>query len=834
MVRCILFALALSAVAARPIFNMKGQQHMSMLDMLEETTKAQHNLNMAEISKNTDYTEEHFHRTTAMTRPEVDLNRLKPKARKRMQRAQARDTVLYGDTEPFAPPPGHDMFFDFEGFAAYAEAHTKVTRHHLRNSEKHRRHHSSNNATGHEMTHSTFLTACLEINVCASDVATAGASTAAKAGTKAVAKATNTDKYSNQVPTDGPFDVCGQLGFSGTATLETQGGKQKLILSAAVNVAISFKAWGASLSVYAGGQADWNFEIEPSAKPYTSVYDALYGAFTDMVANKGTGKSTVPKTVLERAAASRKDLVEEEKANNKNYTLPQKQKDELTGMVQIHYKILDSYFTGLASAKTAAEAQSRLHLAIFKEIYMPNANEAKAAAAKQTIDQMINKDLFPCAKLIKKAGVDNALFCTILKYGLVLEPNQRKETKGWIWNNEGSSENSKNSIPIFFKEIWPKNDAHLDFLRKQGSQWQEFYKKIGPTDYGKTTEETVIVKDPVTKKQVTFKQTVQIQVLVDATENDPCTSARRMYQVLALNSEAIQSTLDKEFKPSKATFKLGEITLSGFVGATWGSGRMGFCTNDSNSVQFKYTKSFTWQAGDGWDCGDWDGQLWFAFAFNSWFQIQLGIPLNTFKVWKGGAGIKAGGSADNSWFLRYHFSIANGFIKGDKTPTLSTTLVQGVGMAVLSMINTFYQKWNAVKNAEKGELIAKFKDAVWSLMDKKNYKGVKDAAVAAKCVKATDKSDGSTWVDIAKATGKVAVQAATTAILASLGMTFGSLTEIGLQANFWKDAKTGKIMYGPSVDLGTAFFTKVEIGDSFVFYVIQGDSYNLQLDPVTL
>lgn len=815
MFRYIIVALALVAVMARPQFKMKGAQQP--LSMLEETTQAQHEGNIARVRKNAEYTHETYHsKTDAMTRPEIDMDKLAPKARKRMARAQARDATLYGENaEAFAPPPGHDMFFDFEGFNAYAEAHTKSVRHQLKRTEHHhKQHRAHSNTTG--LVNKKFLTACFEINVCATDVATGGAAAAAKAGL-------------GQNVTSGAFDTCGQLGFSGTATLETEAGKQKLTLSAAVNLGISFKAFGASLTIYAGGQADWEFEILAKT-PYHSVYDALFSAVKDMIENHGTGKSTVPKAVLERAAAVRKDLAAEQAEKTKGFKLTTgKQDDELTGMVKIHYAALNEW-TSLIQTMTFTQAQAALHYVIYKYVYVPPTKDLTAAFKKKTIDEMITKDQFPCAKLIKSQGTDNALFATLLKYGVVLDKKDRKETVGWLWNNEGSSENSKNSIPAFYPEIWPKDEKHLDFIKKQMLQWQEYFKKISPTDYGKTEEITDTIRDPVTKKVTTFKRVVNIQKMSDTTQNDACTKARRMFQILSMNSEAIQSTLDGEFKPSKAQFKMTSISITGFVGATFGSGRMGFCTNDSNSVQFKFSKVYTWAPGDGWDCGDWDGQLWFAFAYNSFFQVQVAIPMQTMKFWTAGKANFAG-SEDNPWFFRLHFSLPNGFVASDGAISPSVTAVQGVGTAVLSLLNGFYQKWKAVKNAEKAEVMSKFKDAVWSIMDKKKYAEVKGSCVKAGAIKAADKEDGSIWAGIAKATGAAAVKQGLTAILAAIGLKFGSLTEVGIQGNF--HSVKGKTQFAPQIDLGTSFFTKVDLS-VFIFYLIQGEYFELKPPLVAL
>jgi hypothetical protein len=228
------------------------------------------------------------------------LNKLRPKARRRMNRAMARDEIMYGG-ESFQPGPGHEMFFDFEQFRAFAKAHTNVMMHHF-NTHKYRakKHHS--NSSG--LTSTQFLTACLEINVCASDVAAPGAGALQASLDQAGKNGT-------------AMDVCGQLGLSGTVTLESSGGKQKMTISAALQLSVSMKAFGAALTVYAGGQADWEFEITPGKTPYGSVYNALYEGIRQMIQTSG-GKSTVPKQVLERASLARKMLVDEKKRRQRH------------------------------------------------------------------------------------------------------------------------------------------------------------------------------------------------------------------------------------------------------------------------------------------------------------------------------------------------------------------------------------------------------------------------------------------------------------------------------------------------------------------------------------
>jgi hypothetical protein len=415
--------------------------------------------------------------------------------------------------------------------------------------------------------------------------------------------------------------------------------------------------------------------------------------------------------------------------------------------------------------------------------------------------------------------------CTLLKYGVVLPENQRKKTKGWIWDNEGSSENSKNSIPVFWTEIWATDNAKVEFLKNQLKQWQVLFNKVGDSDWGKTQILEEQIEDPKKNEVVKFKMISQIDTVVAVSENDPANKARRMYQVLAMTSEAIKATLDSEYKPSKASFTFTKMTITGFIGATWGGSRMGYCTNDSNNVQFKFSKVFSYDPADGWRCGDWTGQLWFAFAFNSFFQIQITIPLQTLKFWTEQKKIQS--SADSTWSVRLHFSLPNGFIKGSKASDFSpsVTAVQAVGTAIMSMINNFYQEWKSVKNAEAAALASKMKTAIFKMLSPDNYKPVAKACEDAKAIAPGKGGDGSIWANIAKAGAAAAVKAALTGVLSAIGLEFGSLTEAGLQGDIYTDPK-GKTTFAATADLGTAFFTKLD-RVMFVFYVIQGELFEV-------
>merc|ERR1711966_575696 len=130
------------------------------------------------------------------------------------------------------------------------------------------------------------------------------------------------------------------------------------------------------------------------------------------------------------------------------------QADELKGMVQIHYGILNDIRAELnkwdAKKKaytigTKADMTKLVHWALYKGIYDPDAKKATAARSKAWLNQMIDSDDFPCAKLNKPVnkgiranwqkglGIDNTLFCSVLKYGVLLPKGEREVTRGWIW-----------------------------------------------------------------------------------------------------------------------------------------------------------------------------------------------------------------------------------------------------------------------------------------------------------------------------------------------------------------------------------------------------------------
>jgi hypothetical protein len=731
------------------------------------------------------------------------LDELKPRARRRMLAAMERDEILYGG-ETFNPPPGHDLYFDFETFQEYAKATTAAQRRAFKHAHttKHHNHHNSSLAqTGAwAFTRSQSISACLEINVCASGAA----------GVNGVA------------------DTCGQFGLQFTAELQTktQGGKteQTLTVSGALNAGISFKAFGAGLSIYLTGQIDWEFAATPT-KPFQGVYDALFAALKQLTGIAG-GKRTVPKAVLDRAAAARAELVDELKANPVKAEVEGAipvvpQADELKGIVRIHYEVLKNVKDAISAAgATAAKVQTALHASLYKHIYLlpsETAKYTKNTKNKVTIDQMIDDKDFPCAKVRKKLGVDNGLFCSLLKYGAVLPANQRKKTKGWIWDNEGSNENSKNSIKVLYKDIWPENDAALPLIKDLIVQWFEAYSRMTDADFnspGTAVEE--IVNDP--KADDGIKKFTRIQPnpkKEDTTVNDPCRFARELFQALAMPSADLEKTLQQYggTQPPRV-FRLTKITVTGSIGITFGGSKVGYCTNDSNQIQAKYSRMWSWSEDNGFDKASNDGgTLWFVYSWGSFFQLQFAVPLKTLKLWKKNSG--NAGNEDNPFFVRTHFSFPNGLVASENlTPTQA--MVETISTTVINGISDAYNQFKALRDDSKTGALAKAKLALDKVSEK--IDDVNNVCKQTGLVKKSDGKAAGVLAGVTKLAGAAAVSALTQFIG---GPNMGTLTEVGIQGMVSKDGFKG------SVDVAITKFIKIPLG-AVNFYAITGDAYSIE------
>jgi hypothetical protein len=524
------------------------------------------------------------------------------------------------------------------------------------------------------------------------------------------------------------------------------------------------------------------------------------------------------------------------KEDKDTVALPTAQTDELQGLVQIHYGIVDDYFAAIQTVTDFKKAQSLMHWAVYKNIYGPTDAKSTAAKSKASIDLMIDSDDFPCAKLnkdvgakvrkqTKKLGVDNSLFCSLLKYGVVLSAAERQVTKGWLWNSAGSSANSKNSIQPFYDEIWPKDNDHLEFVKAQVGQFKKVKDKIKPTDWTgfDTITETVAV--PGSKATKTFTRNVPKLAITDSSAADPSYTARRLFQVLAMDSKAIESTLQNNFPDKVAQFKMSKITITGFIGATFSGGRGGYCTNDGNKFQVKFTKTYDWAPADGFKAGNWDGQLWFAAGSGSWFQFQLTIPMQTVRFWTDNK--RSGGNADNPWVLRFYMAFASSFTTKDKAPVPTGPILQSIATPLMDMVSQFYTQWKMVKNAKEDELMSTFSKAVLAIMDKKNVSPVLTALQKGGLIKTPDLDAGDKFKNALKTVGAAATKVAAQALMAVLGLETNTLLEVGISANIHKEGTDWK--FAPSVDVASTILSSIKMnGGKYVFYLIQGTTHEVK------
>jgi hypothetical protein len=810
MIRSFIVVALVAATLAAPVFKMKQGDPLSLLQKTDAATFSESmkeynaratSMPFVSFADTTKYHKYHSRKTAKY----YGLDELKPRARRRMLAAMERDEILYGG-ETFNPPPGHDLYFDFETFQEYAKATTAAQRRAFKHAHTTHHHPHSNSSSLAQTGAWTFsrsqsISACLEINVCASGAAGA----------------------------NGIADTCGQFGLQFTAELQsvTKGGKteQTLVISGALNAGISFKAFGAGLSIYLTGQIDWEFAATPK-KPFQGVYDALFAALKQVTGIAG-GTRTVPKAVLDRAAAAREELVEELKSNpvaaEKENAIPvAPQADELKGLVRIHYEVLKQVKDAITAAgATAAKVQTALHAALYKNIYLlpsESAKYTKNTKNKVTIDQMIDDADFPCAKVRKKLGVDNGLFCSLLKYGAVLPANERKVTKGWIWNNEGSNENSKNSVKVLYKDIWPATNTDLPLIKDLIVQWFEAYGRMTDADFnspGTAVVETV--NDPKADDGIkTFTRIQPNPKKEDTTVNDPCRFARELFQALAMPSADLEKTLQQYggTQPPQV-FRLTKITVTGSIGITFGGtkpgSKVGYCTNDSNQIQAKYSRAWSWSEDNGFDKASNDGgALWFVYSWGSFFQLQISLPLSTLKSWKGNAG-----NADNPFFIRTHFSFPNGFIAGDPPFNPTQGIIETVSTTVINGLHDAYNQFKVLRDDSKSGALAKAKAALEKVGEK--ITEVNNVCKTSGLVKSSDGKAAGVLAGAAKLAGAAAVSALTT-LIGSAGM--GSLTEVGIQGMVSTDGFQG------SVDVAVTKFIKIPLG-AVNFYAITGDAYSI-------
>lgn len=761
MLRFAVLALTASLAAAKGL-----RTHLApSLDELREIPKGEFLERRAEMRKGLPEDHSRDFASFAETKPSLKFQSnydYKPtkKQASRLNAAHKRDLKMYGG-KTFEPPAGHDLYFDFDSFAAYSEAQHKSR---LANAASMQ---TTSNQTvqGTTFTTSESLTACLEVNVCALFA-------------------------SSFAGTSGP-NVCGQFGINGGVTLKTENNKQTLTLTAGLNAGVSFKLGSiggvtAGFSIYIFGQADWTWKLSPQ-KRFNTVYEAIFQALKEMMMGLFGSKKT-PKAIFKRAAAARQALVSKEQdvADGKPQT------DELTGMVKLSYNIMDKYLTALKASPTVptfTAAQQMLHLSVYDAIYSPAKAKLTAAKKKSSIEQMIDSDDFPCAKLNKAVktsvrqnpqplGIDNALMCSVLKYGALMPDGERKNTSGIIWDNEGSNFNSGKSVALLFPELFPSTATDVKVIIKALDQWSVRYKKLVPADFGatQTLSETIDGK--------TYTRTIQADKPADVTAYDPAQTARKLYQALALPEAQLEDNLNQmngnaanDNNPKYFTFE--KVEIEGGIGATFGGGRVGFCTNDANIFQIRVSYKWEYTPANGWVKPGKSPSVWMAFAFSSIFQIQVTIPFS-------------GITDDDPLKLRFHFTMADGFTAGngglDISDSASTNqvaswispLTEYLGIAFAEVIQTFVEAREAGADSQ----MTHFKNAIKAILNNNGglLNNVKKFVPADYCNADMAKKvfDG-----VLKGTG-VAAKAAVEMLMKSapVGIKTASLTEIGVELHF--------------------------------------------------
>jgi len=263
---------------------------------------------------------------------------------------------------------------------------------------------------------------------------------------------------------------------------------------------------------------------------------------------------------------------------------------------------------------------------------------------------------------------------------------------------------------------------------------------------------------------------------------------------------------------------LKTIAITGFIGATFNGGRGGFCTNDGNKIQGKLTYKYTWDALDGWDCGSWEGQIWMAFAFGSYFQFQATIPFSHMESWAG-----LGGTDDNPWTFKLYFALANGFVNSDKMDQ-AQVLAQTIGNSVLSIFSTMYNKFKQIQNVSIKNIKDKLADGIRTIMSAQTYEPIKRACAKSTVLEKTKTDEtGSMWASFGAAAGAQAVKAAVQQYIKNLSpASYGKLTEAGASLTI---SKAG---INVVLELADTTWLKLDL-TSVVLYAITGNSYELKL-----
>lgn len=616
-------------------------------------------------------------------------------------RAQAmhNDHVMYGG-KTFTPPEGHEMHFDFDTFARYSMAqHAQVQRQMKAQGQQDLSDATSLIEVGAgNVIQKSFLQACLEINVCTimPDVA-------------------------------GTPNVCGMFGIDGVMELEKEGADQKLTLKVGLNAGISWGVTGAfATTLYLFGEAAFEFKIKGPV--FANVYDAVFGAIRSMITEFVNTRKLNSKFMM-RALDARDQLVKDE-AGALGVAPTQVQLDELTGMVAIHYDIMRTIIADSASLPPSGKMpylQKMIALAFYKHVW--GYTDAKVLGAiktdtkKQGLDTMLNSPTFKsgdlgCSDLNKGAkllGVDNVLFCSMLKYGVMIPQKDLK--RGGIFS-QGSRENCQKSLPVLYKEIWPLTEDQAVEIVDRLKEWATDGggATITPADLKAYVDVTMWI-EPDEGGAAPFqviKKTAGPKAAM-AGQYDPCTTARGMFQAMAMSSKDLEARMSSQYAildgkaAPKHTFALQGITLQGGLGVTLGSARVGYCTADSNWFQARLTYAREWTKAAGW-AKKGMVNLWLVGSTGSYFRVEATVGLYN----------KSDG--DNPPFkFKLVFSLPQG---GTDTVLDTSTAVTHITSVAEFIAGMGTNIWTALKAGDKAAKKLAFQNAMKTLISKNRVDGV--------------------------------------------------------------------------------------------------------------
>lgn len=453
------------------------------------------------------------------------------------------------------------------------------------------------NSTSGSFTQANSLTACLELNACSTG-------------------------------------WCFMAGLDGTITLETEiNGDQNLKLSASLylGAAIGPPAGKKFFTIYLGGGVEWNWKIK--GKTYATVYEAIAAAIKDFVGRITNKQNTIHKKVIAAAEVARTTLTSDEEEMADYSETAEMQKDELTGLRNIHYQILRDYETYLRGVTDNSQAEALLHLAIFKAVWNPAPKRMPSVADQKTnkkkLDALMSDADLKCSKLNKPEstgkiraaaealGIDNTLLCSLLKYGTMMEPKDRKR-EGLLKLSQGSKFNAANSVKHLYPEICPGcGGGTIPEVQEALAQWFQQWDKVATADWIAFDTKTIGPNEILVQPRASVAAT---------TAADPCETARQLFQALAAGNQELVVENGRAVAAADRRFTLVEITGSILVGVTAGSSQVGYCTADQNLFQMQLVYSRTYDCTrNEWKKGN--VILWIAFSAPAVVRAEFSIEL---------------------------------------------------------------------------------------------------------------------------------------------------------------------------------------------------------------